>query len=89
MKKKQVLYIVLALIFSVLLLPKSVDAQGNDKVLTCEYNYKNNELIYEIYEDGKVNLPFDDGEKYIEKNGLMEQTLIASFCHLPKLVKIK
>lgn len=67
MKKKQVLYIVLALIFSVLLLPKSVDAQGNNKVLTCEYNYKNNELIYEVYEDGKVNLPFSDRENNIEK----------------------
>ena len=67
MKKKQVLYIAIALIFAVLIMPQTVGAKGNKEVLTCNYEYNESMLTYKVYSDGKIELPFEDGKKENDK----------------------
>ena len=67
MSKKQVLYIALILFLGLLILPKNVDAQGKNEVLTCNYKYNDVELNYNVYTDGTIKLPFEDGVKYNER----------------------
>lgn len=67
MSKKQVLYIALILLFGMLIFPKNVDAQEKNEILTCSYRYNNIELNYNVYSDGTIKLPFEDGTKYNEK----------------------
>lgn len=63
MRKKQVLYIALALIMAIILMPGNVDAKGKNEVLTCNYEYNGRSLTYKVYQDGTIKLPFTDGEK--------------------------
>ena len=66
MKKKQVLYIAIALIFAVLIMPQIVGAKGNKEVLTCNYEYNESMLTYKVYSDGKIELPFEHNGSYLE-----------------------
>lgn len=63
MRKKQVLYIALALIMAIILMPGNVAAKGKNEVLTCNYEYNGRSLTYKVYSDGTIKLPFTDGEK--------------------------
>ena len=57
MKKKQLFGLILLMLIT-LFIPNNINAK--EKKVICEYQYKNQELIYTI--DNKVILPFEDGK---------------------------
>ena len=63
-------------IFLMLLSPINIKAlNSNEELLTCKYNYKteegiNKELIYKIYSNNSLEVPFVNGEKDLLNNTL-------------------
>lgn len=63
-------------IFLLLISPINIKAlNSNQELLTCKYNYKtyeglNKELIYKIYSNNSLEVPFSNGEKDLLNNTL-------------------
>ena len=72
-KVKQLKFFLFIFLFGVLfLVPYNTQALG-EKVVSCQYQFKNKngqnvDLEYQVYSDGTVKLPFKDGKTYTDDN---------------------